>query len=75
MDIDSIRKAASLESGRRFLESYGEPVVDAVAVLCEQKMAQADDPGLARLAAWAADGDPIRMYEELGGTFDSQPIG
>jgi hypothetical protein len=75
VDVDLIRKKASVENGRRYFEERFGPVDhDPVAVLRLRKTAQADLE-LLKIAAWCEDGDSLRTYEELGGEFDKEAFG
>lgn len=75
MDIDHIRKLASLEQGRQYLEGrFGPKEVSATAAVLLTKAGSADDPGLLRLAS-KMSGDTLQNYELLGGTFEKAALG
>lgn len=69
-DIELIRKLASAETGRRYLEERFAPVEDPYVIAHLQKAASADQE-LLSLAAWAAGDthDALENYEALGGEF------
>jgi len=69
-DIQSIRKQASLETGRLFLEErFGAPPVSAVQQVLLHKAAAADQELLAIAVAVRPDA-PLAAYEELGGRYN-----
>lgn len=66
--VAHIRKCASLENGKRFLEEKFSPSnFDSMVVTRLQKAAEAD-VGLLKIAAWLDAGDSLEVYEALGGT-------
>lgn len=65
MDIDLIRKLASLEEGRRYLEG---PQEDSLDFIHQSKLVTAADWGLMKIAM-RLPGDLIEAYEALGGTY------
>jgi hypothetical protein len=71
MDIDYIRKKASLDQGRRYLE---DSEFDAAAVVMLHKAAAAENRDLLIIAGMLP-GDTMENYEELGGTFRKEAIG
>lgn len=65
--IEQIRKCASLENGKRFLEERFSPSnFDSMVVTRLQKAAEAD-VRLLKIAAWLDAGDSLDVYEALGG--------
>jgi hypothetical protein len=70
-NVDVIRKAASLENGRRFVEEYNAIEFNPVVVARMQKAAHAD-PELLKIAAWASSADTLEMYELLGGDYQEK---
>ena len=69
--IDLIRKTASAEAGKRYLEErFGPRSYSSLATVSLKKAASASNPRLLRAAAWASgDGDALELYELLGGTY------
>ena len=75
MDIELIRKAASAESGRQFLENYGQVDFGHVSLARMRKAANADTE-LLKIAAWCSeDSDTLEMYELLGGDYEKRAFG
>ena len=67
MDIDLIRKLASVEHGRRLMESLSDPpVVPAVTNVLLHKAAECDVRFL-KIASWMRTGDTLEAYEALTG--------
>jgi len=66
MNIDAIRKIASIEQGRRYFEEV--PAIDPVTEIAFYKAADAQDPELLRIAA-QLPGDTLGNYEALGGKY------
>jgi hypothetical protein len=71
IDIAYIRKLASLEQGRRYLEG---PKVDAAAFIGLHKAASVADPELLKIASRLA-GNTMQNYRQLGGTFTKAAFG
>jgi hypothetical protein len=65
LNFDLIRKLASLEAGRQYLE---DPKEDSLEAVYQSKLASADDRGLLAIAS-RLPGDLIENYELLGGTY------
>jgi hypothetical protein len=75
MNINHIRKLASIERGKRYMEErFGPRPVDAVAHTHLLKAAQAEDRGLLMIAS-RLPGPTLETYEALGGTFKKEAIG
>jgi len=66
MDISLIRKLASVERGRRYLEA--EPKVSSVEFVTSAKLAAVEDTELLKIAN-SLPGDVLENYTALGGTF------
>jgi hypothetical protein len=75
VDVDMVRKLAAQERGQRAFESYGEetplPLVDELRL---QKAGEAD-PELLAIALWSTQGDPLELYEVLGGEYNTKEAG
>ena len=70
-DIKLLRKAASIESGRRvFTPETKTEAPSALEVIEFAKVAAADE-GLLTIATALQPENPVGMYEKLGGRYDS----
>lgn len=68
--IEHMQKVGGREFGRlAFEQFFGPPQVDAAALTLMQKAASVADIVLFEAAQQASPGDPMRLYEELGGGF------
>lgn len=71
MDLELIRKTASIEMGRRQFEAAPAPELSALAQVELQKIAAADQQ-LFTVATFLRPDDPLGMYEELGGGYSHE---
>lgn len=66
LDFDMIRKLASLETGRQYLqEEAGMSTLEELEI---SKMASAADPMLLKIAS-RLPGNTLEVYEALGGKY------
>lgn len=69
IDVNKIRKIASIEAGRRYLEEQsGPPKVAAVDRVLLVRAGTADME-LMKIACDLRPDDPTSAYEDLGGTY------
>lgn len=71
IDVDYIRKTASLQMGKKVFE---DQEVDVVSEVFLHKLGSATDKGLLAVAQ-SLDGDTLQNYEVLGGQFKKEAIG
>lgn len=68
--IEHLQKTGGQEYGRlAFEQLMGPPQVGVAALTLMQKSASVADPELYKAAETACPGDPIGLYEELGGGY------
>jgi hypothetical protein len=67
--VDDLRKLAAEVVGRDALEErFGPPAISAVDAVLLEKSASAD-PELLAIAEGLGTGDPLKVYEGLGGSY------
>ena len=67
MDIEHIRKLASLASGKELLEKLSAPVIPSPLTATLLHKAAECDVRFLKIAAWMNTGDTLEAYEALTG--------